>query len=841
MPIATAEVVPLAIAQSVQSEITQTQAERWQQEGEALHQQGNGSAAEEKFKQALVAYQEQGNRLGEAQVLLVLGEIAYRAGEWEAAIATYENALAIAQVLADPSLEASALLGLAQGSSFYNSARYYRQAFTLAQAHQDPVNMGRALLGLGGLQLLNGGSEQTLEKYQQALSLFRSAGDRPYEIRALIRISSLFWNGPEDDASKVLDFLYEGLAIAQEIGDVYTTHALLIEIGSVYAVQEDYPTALDYHQSSLSLAQQSNNSDYLLRSLIAIALFYQRQENYAEAISYYEQHLTLAMDLGDYQAVDVVIGLMTQTDWPNHGLALNYLREKLPEYQAAGDVQSIVASAKGISFGIHEQPELIIAYLKDCLDIVKVIGEPQDVAAIYTALGSVHDRDSSEIAIENYQAALVIYQELDEPEKVAEIWQVMGDAYLLRTADNRRLEAYQQALSIYQTLNNQRESANLLQKIAAVYNWSREYEQAHEAYQQSITIYRELDELGFVAEVLIEVGSLYQRQNKYDRAIDSYQQAFELYQIVGIDYFLVRALEKIALLYHEQQQHEQALDYHQKVLAIHEQNNNRIQIISTLGHIFEVYIEQAQYPLALENAQERITLLMADRPTQWLLMGAWEDLGDAHRLMGDDEPAQAAYQQQLAIAQELDEPFLLIPALNNLGDLYLQQEAYGQALTFYQQSLDLSRAIDNELLVAQHLNNLGVAYQAQGDHEQALAQYQQVLEIYEANESNRVEFALTLAKIANLWATQGEITPAIDHFEQAIAIHETHRKQIRQALPNPALSRYWASSPQAFEARYIVHVETTYQDFAQFLEQQGQPERAAQILDLLAIPSGENE
>ncbi|HET9653925.1 MAG TPA: tetratricopeptide repeat protein [Kineosporiaceae bacterium] len=106
-----------------------------------------------------------------------------------------------------------------------------------------------ALYDLGGAQRATGRLRESLASYEQALALYRAAGDRRNEAATLSGIGAVYRG--LGDRGRALEYLQQALPILREVGDRAGEAATLSSIGVVYDDLGERGRALEYYQQAL--------------------------------------------------------------------------------------------------------------------------------------------------------------------------------------------------------------------------------------------------------------------------------------------------------------------------------------------------------------------------------------------------------------------------------------------------------------------------------------------------------------------------------------------------------------------------------------------------------------
>jgi CHAT domain-containing protein/Tfp pilus assembly protein PilF len=254
------------------------------------------------FELALARYEEALPLLAQADdatgQITALSEIAFvydLQNRYQDALACYEKALAAAQKAGARQHEATIRNNIAL--LYKNLGRYpqaleqYEQALAIWRAVGDRSNEGYTLNNLGGLYAALGRYDAALERYQAALALERQFGDGQRVGRILSNIGAVYADqGRYDEALKLFQ---EALAIARQIGDVAGEGIKETNIGAMLGEMQLYNEAMAQHQAALAIARKLGNREAEGVNLYNIGFWQETQGNLAGAIQSYQQAIAV--------------------------------------------------------------------------------------------------------------------------------------------------------------------------------------------------------------------------------------------------------------------------------------------------------------------------------------------------------------------------------------------------------------------------------------------------------------------------------------------------------------------------------------------------------------------
>jgi tetratricopeptide (TPR) repeat protein len=226
---------------------------------------------------------------------------------------------------------------------------------------------------MAGMQLQFQGTAESLarsiEKYEEALPLYRTLGDRLREAQTLFGLGRC--NVALDERRKALGYYNQSLAIYRSLSDREMEVAALTNIGLIYHNLGEYQQALDHYVRALPLNQAAGERRAEAATLNNIGLTYHSLGEYRRALDYFHQALPVSLAVGHRWQEAITLG--------NIGLA----HDALDERQKALD------------------------YFQQALTIQRAIGERRQEAITLGNIGTIYaELGERQKALESHNQAL---------------------------------------------------------------------------------------------------------------------------------------------------------------------------------------------------------------------------------------------------------------------------------------------------------------------------------------------------------------------------------------------------------------------------------------------------
>lgn len=168
----------------------------------------------------------------------------------------------------------------------------------------------------------------------------------------------------------------------------------------------------------------------------------------------------------------------------------------------------------------------------------------------------------------------------------------------------------------------------------------------------------------------------------------------------------------------------------------------------------------------LARCSEGIEHLTAAGDTRSQSIG-YGALGFIHRSQGDLVAAKCAYEQGLAIAQDLDDPSLKIRHLSNLGTVHRGMGNWDEAERLHQHAFDFAVATGDRLSAAVLLDHLGTDARRRGDVTASLQYHQQAYQLKTAM-GDEVGLRMTRNSLAASLKQMGRPAEAVPFLEETL-------------------------------------------------------------------------
>ncbi|HEX2487889.1 MAG TPA: CHAT domain-containing tetratricopeptide repeat protein [Blastocatellia bacterium] len=304
-----------------------------------------------------------------------------------------------------------------------------------ASTPQDELRVSAQAAFVEGMGLLtrqrNSTAPQAIEKFEAALQLLRSTGDRREEADTLHGLG--FAHNLVGGKQKALDFYQREVTLRQALADLRGEAQTLNNIGAVYSSIGETQQALEYYRRALPLLRAVGDSQVEAITLNNIGALYRQLGDLRQAAEYFKQALPL---------------MRAENDDKGQAHALNNLGQ--------------------ISAALGEE-EQALDHFNRSLKISRANGDKRTEAGVLHNIGLVYDSlGETGKALDHFNRAHPMLIAAGDQYREGATLTALGRVSHSLGATEKALEHLHQALSLCRTTGNRAGEANALYHLARV-------------------------------------------------------------------------------------------------------------------------------------------------------------------------------------------------------------------------------------------------------------------------------------------------------------------------------------------------------------------------------------
>ncbi|HBH80046.1 MAG TPA: hypothetical protein DDY39_09490, partial [Nitrospira sp.] len=148
----------------------------------------------------------------------------------------------------------------------------------------------------GGLAFERGAFSSALSHWKQAAELYKSSGNTPAQVEALVLSSQASLGLGQ--SKQALQSLELALGLAQKSGDPLVEAPILGYLGRAYLTMRQLPQASEFLQQASTLAHKQNSSPLLAPTLNDLGILFVLQQQDEKALDAFQESVTHAERAG---------------------------------------------------------------------------------------------------------------------------------------------------------------------------------------------------------------------------------------------------------------------------------------------------------------------------------------------------------------------------------------------------------------------------------------------------------------------------------------------------------------------------------------------------------------
>ena len=371
-------------------------------------------------------------------------------------------------------------------------------------------------------------------------------------------------------------------------------------------------------------------------------------------------------------------------------------------------------------------------------------------------------------AIEKWEAALDIFQRLEDKQAIGAVIGNLGVAYSDLGDYKKAINFYERALSISIEDGDKLGKGNNLGNIGLAYSNLGDYGKAIIFYGEAIAIAEEIGDKKGKGQRLGNLGLAYSGLGDYTKAISFYEKAIANTEEIGDKYGKGVWLSNIGIQYGYLEDYGKAINFFEKALSIAEESGNKKDKGTALGNIGLAYSSLRDYRKAISFHEKSLIIAeeIGDKRGKEQIFGS---LGLAYSGLGDYGKAIGFYEKSRTIAEEIGYKQGEGLVLGNIGNAYSNVGDYGKAIGFYKKSIAIAEEIGDKYGLGAIIGNIGLAYSDLGDYRNAISSYEKAIEI---KKEIGVPYGGPEGNLADVYLT-------LDRDDEALAIYTKQNHPIR--------------------------------------------------------------
>lgn len=300
--------------------------------------------------------------------------------------------------------------------------------------------------------------------------------------------------------------------------------------------------------------------------------------------------------------------------------------------------------------------------------------------------------------------------------------------------------------------------------------------------RQALEEAQSFEDRSLQAESHRRFGRLLSINGKNPEALQHLMAAHRIYEQLQNSPKEAQTLENLGALYRRQSDYSKALEYYYAALNLKEQLADQAELVNTLKNIGVINEQLGQMKKAVNFYERALKVSKQNDDFSEIAINAVQ-LGNIHAAMDQNELAIQFMRQALDASKHLPGEHATASILLEMSELYKHDQSYQHALTANQEALDLAKAMRDASLQALALKNIAAVYAEQGNLRAANDHFLQAIPLFER--SGRQEDMISARiQIARNYLDLGLPDKSVESASQALTVAEKTKSfvLIRNAL-----------------------------------------------------------
>lgn len=265
-------------------------------EAYAMQAKGDTDGAIEKYTEALLIQQANGEMEGLSICLNNMGQVYELKGEIQTALDHYNKARIIQEtngLKAGLSITLNNIGITYKKQGDYDKAlSFYNQSLSIRKELNNEHGIANSLSNIGALHGSKNDNETALIYFQQSLEIRRKINDKSGISNSLNNMAGIYADLEEYETA--LELFNEALTIRTEMGLKNSISESLIDIAKIYAEQGYMNAAKERAEKAMSIAEELGHPERLEESALLLSTIYEKEGRGQKALDMFKLHVLMS-------------------------------------------------------------------------------------------------------------------------------------------------------------------------------------------------------------------------------------------------------------------------------------------------------------------------------------------------------------------------------------------------------------------------------------------------------------------------------------------------------------------------------------------------------------------
>lgn len=306
----------------------------------------------------------------------------------------------------------------------------------------------------------------------------------------------------------------------------------------------------------------------------------------------------------------------------------------------------------------------------------------------------------------------------------------MGIVFKIQGDLPMALEHFQKALKIYEELSNMQGMANQFRNMADVFQIQGDLPMALEYYEYTMNVHGFIGNLQGMASDYGNMGIVFHKQGNLPKALKHYEKALKINEATGNMQGMADQLSCMCVLFENLGDFPKALEHSEKALEIYREFDNMQGMANQFGNMGIVFLGKGDFPEALKH-HEKALKINEEIGNMQGMADQFGNMGIVFKKLGNLPKALEHYEKAMKIDEGIGNMRGMASDYGNMAIVFKTQGDFPKALEHYRIALIIYGEIGDMQGVANQFDNMGLVFQNQGNFPKALEHHEKALKIYE--------------------------------------------------------------------------------------------------------------
>lgn len=314
---------------------------------------------------------------------------------------------------------------------------------------------------------------------------------------------------------------------------------------------------------------------------------------------------------------------------------------------------------------------------------------------IITDLSSVEFISGKEQpAIEHYQNAIDLCQQLDLKNKLAELYSELSEIYIARSEWDHAQNILNLAMTISNEIDDELGSANAYRRLGSVSWGIGKISDAEKMLDRGLEIAERLDNKPLLAKLYMEFGAIFNLRGDYKKSIELMMKSLRISEDINDKYDLAKAYNNIGDVYAVWGETENAIKWFEKCVKISREIGTVGTLAFALANLAENYVKINELDMAEANCREALRIF--ERTGEKNAMGWCHKIfGMIHGQNKRWDLAIANFEHFRKMVEEANEAQDLSLGYYEYAKMWQTKGDFAKAIEFYERSISVYESLGN--------------------------------------------------------------------------------------------------------------------------------------------------